>query len=91
MSSVAMVLALHHCRAKNLRWMQFWLGIVVLGGLFFLGFQWYEFDHFVKMGLKLDTNVFGSAFYMLTGCHGLHVAVGVLWMSSILITSLKRG
>lgn len=91
MSSVAMVLALHYCKLKNLRKMQQWLGVVIVGGVIFLGFQYYEFSHFVNAGLKLDTNVFGSAFYMLTGCHGLHVAVGVLWMSSILVTSLKRG
>ena len=91
MSSVAMVLALHYCKEKNLRKMQQWLGVVVLGGVIFLGFQYYEFSHFVNAGLKLDTNVFGSAFYMLTGCHGIHVAVGVLWISSILVTSLKRG
>lgn len=91
MSSVAMVLALHYCKEKNLRKMQQWLGVVILGGVIFLGFQVYEFNHFVNAGLKLDTNVFGSAFYMLTGCHGLHVLVGVIWMSSILVTSLKRG
>jgi heme/copper-type cytochrome/quinol oxidase subunit 3 len=91
MSSVAMVLALHYCRERMLRKMQAWLGVVVIGGLVFLGFQYYEFAHFVNVGLKLDTNVFGSSFYMLTGCHGLHVAVGVLWLSSILLTSLKRG
>ncbi|NRA63494.1 MAG: cytochrome c oxidase subunit 3 [Pseudobacteriovorax sp.] len=91
MSSVAMVLALHYCRTKELRKMQAWLGVVVLGGAIFLGFQWYEFNHFVNLGLKLDTSVFGSAFYMLTGCHGLHVAVGVLWITSILITSLRKG
>jgi len=91
MSSVAMVLALHYCKEKNLRKMQQWLGVVILGGVIFLGFQVYEFNHFVNAGLKLDTNVFGSSFYMLTGCHGLHVLVGVIWMTSILITSLKRG
>jgi heme/copper-type cytochrome/quinol oxidase subunit 3 len=91
MSSVAMVLALHYCKTRELRKMQAWLGVVVLGGVIFLGFQYYEFTHFVNEGLALNTNVFGSAFYMLTGCHGLHVAVGVLWMSSILVTSLKRG
>ena len=91
MSSVAMVLALHYCKERNLKKMQTWLGVVILGGVIFLGFQFYEFNHFVNSGLSLHTNVFGSAFYMLTGCHGLHVAVGVLWMTSILITSLKRG
>ena len=91
MSSVAMVLALHHCKEKNLRKMQAWIGVVVLGGAIFLGFQYYEFNHFVANGLSLNTNVFGAAFYMLTGCHGLHVAVGVLWMSSILVHSLRQG
>ncbi len=91
MSSVAMVLALHFCKTKELRKMQLWLAVVVLGGAIFLGFQAYEFTHFVHAGLKLDTNVFGSAFYMLTGCHGLHVAVGVIWMSTLLVNSLRRG
>jgi cytochrome c oxidase subunit 3 len=91
MSSVAMVLALHACKLKELRKMQFWLGIVILGGAIFLGFQAYEFTHFVNLGLGLSTNVFGSSFFLLTGCHGAHVAVGVLWMSSLLFTSLRRG
>lgn len=91
MSSVAMVLALHFCREKNLRKMQLWLAVVALGGVMFLGFQYYEFYHFVNVGLKLDTSPFGASFYLLTGCHGLHVAVGVLWITSMLLTSIKRG
>lgn len=91
MSSVAMVLALHACKENQLKKFWFWMGIVILGGVIFLGFQYYEFSHFVHSGLGLSTNVFGSAFYMLTGCHGAHVAVGVLWISSLLLTSIKRG
>ena len=92
MSSVAMVLALHYCKLRDLRKMQLWLGIVILFGTFFLGFQVYEFQHFVRdFGLGLTTSPFASSFYLLTGCHGIHVFVGVLWMSSILVTSLRRG
>lgn len=91
MSSVAMVLALHACKQRQLRKFQFWTAIVVVGGAIFLGFQYYEFSHFFHSGLGFSTNVFGSSFYMLTGCHGLHVSVGVLWMSTILFLSLKRG
>lgn len=91
MSSVAMVLALHACRERQLRKFQFWTAIVVLGGLIFLGFQFYEFSHFMNSGLGFSTNIFGSSFYMLTGCHGIHVSIGVLWLSTILFTSLKRG
>ena len=42
MSSVAMVLALHYCKEKDLRKFQFWTFMVVLGGLIFLGFQYHE-------------------------------------------------
>ena len=91
MSSVAMVLALHYCKTKELRKFQFWTFMVVLGGAIFLGFQYYEFSSFVHEGLSLSTNVFGSSFYLLTGCHGAHVTVGVLWMLSTLITSLVKG
>jgi heme/copper-type cytochrome/quinol oxidase subunit 3 len=92
MSSVAMVLALHACANKELRKFQFWTAIVILGGVIFLGFQYYEFSHFVhEKQLGLSTNVFGASFYLLTGCHGAHVTVGVIWMSSILVTSLVKG
>lgn len=92
MSSVAMVLALHYCKEKMLKKFQFWTAMVVVGGAIFLGFQVYEFHHFMtKFGLGLSTNIFGSSFYLLTGCHGLHVAVGVLWLSTILVQSLIKG
>jgi heme/copper-type cytochrome/quinol oxidase subunit 3 len=91
MSSVAMVLMLHYCRERDLKRFRLWNLVVIVFGLFFLGCQVYEFNHFMNMGLGLTTNIFGSSFYLLTGCHGLHVAVGVLWMSSIYLTSLKRG
>jgi len=92
MSSVAMVLALDACNNRQLKKFQFWIGAVVVSGLIFLGFQYYEFTHFIyDKNLSLATNVFGSSFYLLTGTHGAHVAVGVLWMSSILFTSFRRG
>jgi len=92
MSSVAMVLALHHCKLKNLAKFQLWTGVVVLFGLFFLGCQVYEFTHFARdLDLGLTTSPFASSFYLLTGCHGLHVFVGILWLTSILVTSMRRG
>ena len=91
MSSVAMVLALHACQRKELQKFRLWTGVVVLGGVIFLGFQYYEFSHFLNSGLGLTTNIFGSSFYLLTGCHGTHVFFGVLWLSSILITSYVKG
>ena len=91
MSSVAMVLALYYSVQRNAALMRLWVGVTALFGLVFLGFQYYEFSSFVHEGLGLSTNVFGASFFLLTGCHGTHVAVGVIWLTSYLITSLVKG
>ncbi|MCB9680240.1 MAG: cytochrome c oxidase subunit 3 [Alphaproteobacteria bacterium] len=49
-------------------------------GATFVAFQMYEFAHFFHEGLTLQGNLFGSTFYTLTGFHGTHVALGVLWL-----------
>jgi heme/copper-type cytochrome/quinol oxidase subunit 3 len=51
----------------------------------FLGFQVYEFTSFVHEGLTLQTNLFGSTFFILTGFHGGHVLIGVLWLVTLLV------
>ncbi len=87
MSSLAMVLALDGVQRGNKKLAMIWLaGVVVLGGAF-LGFQVYEFSHFYHLGLELSTNLFGSSFYVLTGFHGAHVTIGVIWMLTLLIMS----
>lgn len=53
---------------------------VIFFGLIFLGCQVYEFTEFVHEGLTLQSGTFGSTFYMLTGTHGVHVAIGVFWL-----------
>lgn len=60
---------------------------VIFFGLIFLGCQVYEFAHFIHEGLTLDTGTFGSTFYLMTGTHGVHVAVGVFWLISMLFYS----
>ena len=42
-------------------------------------------------GLTIGTNLFGSTFFTLTGFHGVHVTIGVIWLISLLVTSYKRG
>ena len=61
---------------------------VILFGLIFLGCQVYEFYEFVHVyGMTISSSLFGSTFYLLTGTHGTHVAVGVLWLFSMFIYS----
>ncbi|MDH3459350.1 MAG: cytochrome c oxidase subunit 3, partial [Gemmatimonadota bacterium] len=40
-------------------------------------------------GLTLQVNLFGSTFFVLTGTHGAHVAVGVLWLLTLFVMSLR--
>jgi cytochrome c oxidase subunit 3/cytochrome o ubiquinol oxidase subunit 3 len=34
-------------------------------------------------GLSISSSLFGTTFFILTGFHGAHVAVGVLWLLSL--------
>ena len=42
-------------------------------------------------GLKPQTNLFGTTFYTLTGFHGAHVTLGIVWLLSLLLLSFKKG
>ena len=90
MSSFLMVLALHALRENHIQQFRLWTFGVCFFGSIFLGFQVYEFNHFVHEGLTLQQNLFGSTFFVLTGTHGVHVTIGVLWLLSILIHSYVK-
>ena len=89
MSSLAMVLALDGVQRGSKKLALVWLGGVILLGSAFLGFQVYEFSHFVHEGLTIGTNVFGSSFFVLTGFHGAHVTGGVIWMITLWIMAAR--
>jgi cytochrome c oxidase subunit 3 len=89
MSSLAMVLALAAVTRADRLWSRVWIFATAALGLVFLGFQAYEFTHFVHEGLTIKTNLFGSTFFVLTGTHGAHVAVGVLLLMTLLVRSFQ--
>jgi cytochrome c oxidase subunit 1 len=89
MSSLLMVLALAAVQRGDRSQARLWLFGTALFGLVFLGFQVYEFTHFVREGLTLQRNLFGSTFFVLTGLHGAHVTVGVIWLLALGILDLR--
>jgi heme/copper-type cytochrome/quinol oxidase subunit 3 len=89
MSSLWMVLALAAVQRGDMKWAKVWLLGVAIGGAIFLGFQVYEFSSFVREGLTLQTNLFGATFFLLTGTHGAHVTVGVLWMLTLWYRAMR--
>ena len=80
MSSLAMVLALAAVQRGSRKGALTWLMVTAGLGMVFLGFQAYEFTHFYHVGLTLESNLFGSSFFILTGFHGAHVTIGVIWL-----------
>lgn len=91
MSSLAMVLGVNAAQRNLGRKAMRWVLLTALMGLAFLGFQAYEFTHFYHAGLSLSSSVFGTAFYTLTGFHGAHVAVGVIWLLTLLYHGRRGG
>jgi cytochrome c oxidase subunit 3/cytochrome o ubiquinol oxidase subunit 3 len=83
MSSVAMVLGLAAVQRGVQKRAAFWLYMTAFLGSIFLGCQVFEFTHFWHEGLHLSTNLFGSTFFLLTGFHGAHVFVGVIYMITL--------
>ncbi len=89
MSSLTMVLALSAAQKGKGRETRTWLLTTGLLGASFVAGQVYEFTTFVKEGLGFTTNLQSSAFYVLTGFHGVHVTIGILILLSLVVMSLR--
>ena len=87
MSSVAMVLALSAIQRGQIGQFRFWASMTAFLGSIFIGFQMYEFNAFAQEGLTPRTNLFGSTFFTMTGFHGAHVTIGIIWLLSIVAAS----
>ena len=88
-SSFAMVQALAATNANNQRGIKIWLLATIIMGSIFIAFQIYEFNTFKNEGLALGTNLFGASFFTLTGFHGAHVTLGIIWLLGLYIISFK--
>jgi cytochrome c oxidase subunit 3/cytochrome o ubiquinol oxidase subunit 3 len=89
MSSLTMVLALAAIQRGDHRRTRTWLLTTALLGATFISGQVYEFTTFVREGLGFTTNIFGSAFFTLTGFHGVHVTVGIIMLMSLFTMSMR--
>ena len=89
MSSLTMVLAVAAAQKRDDRGTTLWLTVTGLLGATFVGGQVYEFTAMYNEGLGYTTSLFGSAFYTLTGFHGVHVTVGIIMLLS-LVAIIKR-
>ena len=90
MSSLMMALAVNAIQKGNLKSMRSSLLATIAFGAIFLGCQVFEFNNFVyEKHLTLTNSILGTTFFTLTGTHGTHVAIGVLWLGLMYVRSFK--
>ena len=76
-SSITIELADNQLKKGNRKTMLMWLLISILFGLIFLVGQGTEYAGLISEKVTISRNIFGSAFFTLTGFHGL-IALGVM-------------
>ena len=88
-SSLTVVLGIEHIRQNKARNMMLYILLSALLGIGFLGGQAVEYNHLIfSEGFGLGDS-FGTAFFVLTGLHGLHVLFGVIWACAIALRTRK--
>ncbi len=81
----------HHALIKEQRGSLIgWLAATVVLGFLFLWFQVGEYhEAYTELGLTMGSGIYGATFFMLTGFHGMHVTLGAIMLTVILIRSIK--
>jgi cytochrome o ubiquinol oxidase subunit III len=60
-------------------------------GAAFLVLEVREFANMIEMGAGPQRSAFLSAFFMLVGCHGLHVTAGLVWLTVMMAQVAIKG
>ncbi|MEE3328726.1 MAG: heme-copper oxidase subunit III [Myxococcota bacterium] len=88
-SSATIVLAVRDLRRGHIALFAASFFITIALGITFVVMTALEWQRLIyEAGLTISTNLFGTTFYSLVGFHALHVCVGVLIMSGILILTV---
>src|ERR1700750_1897495 len=69
------------------RYLRTYLGALITFalGATFLGLELREFSSMIAIGATPQRSAFLSAFFTLVGCHGLHVALGLIWLIVMMV------
>ncbi len=95
-SSGTMAMAVKFGYEKNKKMTAILLGVTALFGATFVGMQAFEWTKLIVVdgirpwGNALGASQFGAIFFMITGFHGFHVSVGVIFLL-IMAVKVWRG
>ena len=87
LSSVTCQLGVFAAERGDVKGLRRWFIITFLMGSVFIGGQVWEYAELVHEGLTLSSSAYGSAFYLTTGFHGLHVTGGLIAFLFVLATT----
>jgi cytochrome c oxidase subunit III len=88
-SSWTMVKAVFAAKAGEKGKLLTWLAVTIAIGSVFVGIQVYEYIELVHEGALPHVDIFWSTFYAMTGFHGTHVVVGVIWLIYVWIGAAR--
>lgn len=91
LSSITYGFAVLRMEKSDLRGTLLWLAITGGFGLAFLYLEYVEFAHLLHLGAGPQASAFLSAFFLLVGTHGVHVASGALWLIVLLVQLKMHG
>jgi cytochrome c oxidase subunit 3 len=90
-SSFTITVAHHALKAGNRTKVKIWMIATILLAIGFLVLQAEEYIYaYQDLNLTLDSGIYGSTFFMLTGFHGAHVTLGTL-MLFIMLMRINKG
>jgi len=87
LSSVTCQLGVFAAERGDVKGLRRWFIITFLMGAVFIGGQVFEYAELVHYGLTLSSSAYGSAFFLTTGFHGLHVTGGLIAFLFVLATT----
>jgi cytochrome c oxidase subunit 3 len=89
-SSITLTIAHHALVAGQRTKLLINLFLALVLGFTFLYFQVEEYVHaYTELGLTLNSGIYGSTFFMLTGFHGMHVTIGATMLTIMFLRALK--
>lgn len=89
-SSVTLHFAHVALKAENRARLIQWMGVTVALGLIFLVLQVLEYQEaYGHYGITLNSGIYGSTFFLLTGFHGFHVTLGTFMLIVMSLRCLK--
>jgi cytochrome c oxidase subunit 3 len=89
-SLVPMTRALRTARRLDRRGLARAVALTALLGSLFLAVQGAEWVRLLRHGLTPASGTYGATFYVLIGCHGVHVLAAVTWLAAVALLA-RRG